>query len=222
QSVVAGGGRPSDFYAVDFADALLDDNSEPQTDPLFSFYTRDGSNNVTSIDPRPTVLNTSVQPGAPVAAAYRGAFDSEDLWILKWTALSDYGLLRPTAADTDGDGLSDDDENNIYGTNPNNPDTDGDGVGDGVEVANVALGFDPLVDDAATVLGSVYTESAILDLRTAAGVTVQKVGNTATLSVPVEKSDNLGGWDPAGNMTLDVDVTGLDQQFYRLNVQDAN
>ncbi|MCH7229222.1 hypothetical protein, partial [Haloferula sp. A504] len=31
QSVVAGGGRPSDFYAVDFADALLDDNSEPQT-----------------------------------------------------------------------------------------------------------------------------------------------------------------------------------------------
>jgi hypothetical protein len=36
--------------------------------------------------------------------------------------------------DTDGDGLSDDDETNIYGTNPNNPDTDDDGLTDGDEV----------------------------------------------------------------------------------------
>ncbi|HUT54477.1 MAG TPA: MopE-related protein [bacterium] len=36
--------------------------------------------------------------------------------------------------DTDGDGLSDDDETNIYGTDPDNPDTDGDGLSDGDEV----------------------------------------------------------------------------------------
>ena len=36
--------------------------------------------------------------------------------------------------DTDGDGLTDDDEINIYGTNPNDPDTDGDGINDGDEV----------------------------------------------------------------------------------------
>ncbi|MCD4804979.1 MAG: fibronectin type III domain-containing protein [Desulfobacterales bacterium] len=36
--------------------------------------------------------------------------------------------------DTDGDGLTDDDEINIYGTDPNNPDTDGDGINDGDEV----------------------------------------------------------------------------------------
>jgi hypothetical protein len=45
------------------------------------------------------------------------------------------------ATDTDDDGLSDDDEVNIYGTDPNNPDTDGDGYLDGVEVEN---GYDPL------------------------------------------------------------------------------
>jgi hypothetical protein len=43
--------------------------------------------------------------------------------------------------DTDGDGLSDDDEI-ARGTNPNNPDTDGDGLLDGFEVHN---GFNPLV-----------------------------------------------------------------------------
>jgi hypothetical protein len=41
---------------------------------------------------------------------------------------------NPNNADTDGDGLSDGDEVNIHGTNPNNADTDGDGLSDGDEV----------------------------------------------------------------------------------------
>lgn len=36
--------------------------------------------------------------------------------------------------DTDNDGLTDNDEIDIYGTDPNNPDTDNDGLNDGVEV----------------------------------------------------------------------------------------
>jgi hypothetical protein len=40
----------------------------------------------------------------------------------------------PLNPDTDGDGLSDGDEVNIYFTNPLNPDTDGDGLSDGDEV----------------------------------------------------------------------------------------
>jgi hypothetical protein len=38
------------------------------------------------------------------------------------------------ADDLDGDGLSNDDEVNVYGTDPNNPDSDGDGLNDGDEV----------------------------------------------------------------------------------------
>lgn len=49
------------------------------------------------------------------------------------------------AVDTDSDGLTDDDEINIYFTNPNNPDTDGDGLNDGDEV-NVH-GTNPLLAD---------------------------------------------------------------------------
>ena len=36
--------------------------------------------------------------------------------------------------DSDADGLSDTDEINIYGTDPNNPDTDGDGIDDYAEI----------------------------------------------------------------------------------------
>lgn len=41
---------------------------------------------------------------------------------------------RVPASDTDGDGVSDTDELEIYGTDPDNADTDGDGVSDGDEI----------------------------------------------------------------------------------------
>ena len=43
--------------------------------------------------------------------------------------------------DSDGDGLSDYNETNVYGTDPFLTDTDGDGCSDGFEIAN---NFDPL------------------------------------------------------------------------------
>lgn len=45
-----------------------------------------------------------------------------------------------TAADTDADGLTDNEEITRYFTNPQNADTDGDGFPDGIEIAN---GFSP-------------------------------------------------------------------------------
>jgi hypothetical protein len=56
-------------------------------------------------------------------------------------------LFFPLAAlaaeiDTDGDGLSDEREINLYYTDPNNPDTDGDGYNDSLELIN---GYSPHV-----------------------------------------------------------------------------
>ncbi|MBN8881021.1 MAG: hypothetical protein J0H73_01740, partial [Salana multivorans] len=51
--------------------------------------------------------------------------------------------------DADGDGLTNGEEEEDHGTDPNNPDTDGDGLSDGDEVKN---GSDPL--DAASQPGS--------------------------------------------------------------------
>jgi hypothetical protein len=53
--------------------------------------------------------------------------------------------LDPNNADTDGDGVADGDELNIYGTEPTVFDTDGDGVSDGEELFGIQT--DPLVWD---------------------------------------------------------------------------
>ncbi|MCC6313935.1 MAG: hypothetical protein IT337_07960 [Thermomicrobiales bacterium] len=55
---------------------------------------------------------------------------------------------QPARPDRDHDGLFDDDETDVYGTNPDQFDTDGDGVGDGEEVF---VGSDPRVVDEAPV-----------------------------------------------------------------------
>ncbi len=50
----------------------------------------------------------------------------------------------PIEADSDGDGLGDSAEQNVFGTLPNNADSDGDGLADGFEVENY---LDPLLAD---------------------------------------------------------------------------
>jgi hypothetical protein len=60
-----------------------------------------------------------------------GNTDSDAVWV------------NVTAKDSDGDGITDDDENDL-GTNPLNPDTDGDELDDGDEIA---IGTNPLITD---------------------------------------------------------------------------
>jgi hypothetical protein len=66
--------------------------------------------------------------------------------------------LDPTNPDTDGDGVADGDEINIYGTDPLNPDTDGDGASDGEELFWTHT--DPLVWDDFSAQGSETTAEA--------------------------------------------------------------
>ncbi|MFP6584993.1 MAG: choice-of-anchor Q domain-containing protein [Candidatus Hydrogenedentota bacterium] len=63
-----------------------------------------------------------------------------DVGADEWSDLDGDGIRDYLDADDDGDGLSDLDEINLYGTDPRNADSDGDGVSDGQEIA---AGADP-------------------------------------------------------------------------------
>jgi hypothetical protein len=98
-------------------------------------------------------------------------------------------------ADNDGDGLRNEDESNIYGTDPTNPDTDGDGFDDGFEVEK---GMNPLVPDEDFVAYiqrhsarfSLYPSNAVLDV--AVGQLLIGVSNgTAELRLHLQQRDDL-------------------------------
>ena len=206
-----------------------DSNSAPNADPQYRTYTRDAGNMLTAIDPRPAsgspLLKSNgatLMSGAPVPTSYRGAFGAEN-WAAGWTKLSASGVLQ--------------------GGSVALADSDGDGISDAVESANSALGFNSAVSDAGTVLGSLkttaqfdanftagqtsvtgnpsafnlYTASTILDVRSAGQVVVAAGVSNVNLTLPVEKSDTLGGWTAAGNLTLTIPKTS-GKEFYRIRI----
>ncbi len=209
-------------------------NSDGGTDPGFRTYTRNSvaaGTFLTQIDPRPAANSpllpangATLQPGAPEQALYRGAFGANN-WADGWTKVSSAGLL-------------------VGGNSGSVADADADGISDAVEAANAALGFNAAVNDANTVLGTLKTTAAFNDNFTAGqtsvtadpsafslytlanienlsadDIIVQKSGNTATLSIPVERSASLKPpFTFVGNATLEIQNVPTTKEFYRFRV----
>jgi hypothetical protein len=104
--------------------------------PLDGLTNEIGSTNQVTNENQP-VVNTNTEELTP-AANTNQIIDSDS------DGLSDEAEMvlgtDPKNADTDGDGLFDAEEVNIYKTNPKNADTDGDGYKDGQEVKG---GYNP-------------------------------------------------------------------------------
>ncbi len=189
------------------------------------------------LDPRPNTASplftangatlSTFPAGAPAGffetTSYRGAFGSSS-WLDGWSYLSQFGYLGDLSdvvedVDTDGDGLTDSEEG-THGTNPALADTDGDGLSDGLEVTKFALGFNPLVADAA-LLDNLYTEDAIQDLVTGNQVMVQRDGTNVTLSIPVFRSSDLTvPFAPAPALEATFEALP-EKEFYRIEVPSA-
>jgi hypothetical protein len=104
---------------------------------------------------------------------------------------------EPVVADTDGDGVADGDEFNLYGTDPETWDTDGDSLSDGEEL--FAAGTDPLLWDTngdGVSDGGVEAAAETELLTVEEGVPV--VADEATSSMSVDSdSDRLADADEA-------------------------
>jgi len=111
-------------------------------------------------------------------------------------------VLPVVFVDSDGDGLTDEEETDVYGTDPYNSDSDGDGVNDGTEIA---LGSDPFVDNNYTFLiidngddGTSYTgswkNSAGVDYYGNISECSQISGSTYTYEAAINGSSQVSLW----------------------------
>ena len=94
----------------------------------------------------PVVLSLIVadEPDPDMDSDQDDLLDSVETNTGVYVDINDTGT-DPEEDDTDGDGLKDGDEVNIYQTDPTDSDTDDDGIPDGWEIQ---FGLDPLVNDA--------------------------------------------------------------------------
>jgi len=112
---------------------------------------------------------------------------------------------QPVPGDSDGDRLTDEDENNIYGTDPNDPDTDGDGFDDGKEVM---VDTDPLDPDS-------HPGPGFIDIDDPIEVTISRPncgehfnrGSIIEIEIEAEDADDT----IIGTITIDEE---LESDFY--------
>ncbi len=235
-----GGGTPGDNLSYvkgnpaiqpydpifDLAGDPINGNSDVNTNPMFTTYTRTSGDPVTTnastnnyivaINPIPAVgsplLSSPVSGGAPKEVSYRGAFGPEGNWAAGWTKLSQSGVLQGAApaaeiVDTDGDGIDD----TLEGT-----------------AALADLGFTVGVNNvtnhggvpATNLFNALYDNDSIQDVR-GTGLMIGPVtpGGNAVLTLPIFKSDTLlpGSWTAAGNATATV-PTPAGKKFFRVDL----
>ena len=204
------GTAPTGFVVYNALGAPVNNNSSPNTDPMFTAYTRDGSSFLTTINPIPQagspLLTSQVAPGAPVVANYRGAFGPSGNWAAGWTKFSTSGVLAGAApvviVDADGDGISD----TLEATS-----------------ALTSLGFSAGVNNVTptNLFSSLYTSTSIQDLRGNGLMIGPVTGATATVTLPLFKSTGLNTWTAAGNVTGTVDTTP-GKSFFRVETAAPN
>ncbi len=161
-------------------------------------------------------------PASPgVDAGLNGAATSMDLNGRTRISGGSVDMGAYETIDSDSDGLSDGQEQMIYGTDPEVADSDGDGYDDGHEVQ---LGLSPSINNTSFLGAYVqsnanaygyYDTNAVLDLHV--GDIGMAVSNgTANLSLQMEASNDLNNWTNAGDSVSWSIPVDSSNKFFRV------
>jgi hypothetical protein len=159
------------------------------------------------LDPRPQAgspVYANVLAGAPIEVSYRGAFAGpEDNWADGWTALSQYGYLKPAGTPA-GETFNDWALRNGLTTGQDAPgdDPDADGLPNGVEFA---LGSDPTGANEDRAPAGLVVESEGLFYP---GVTYTRSTTASGSTVQVEAANDVGFGAPIELLVVSVEDLG--------------
>ena len=123
---------PSPYASAAAVTLVWDPNTEADVSGYRVYYGVASRNYTTDVDVgnKTSHTLTDLEPGKHYYLAVT-AYNSSK----QESAYSNEVSYTVASFDSDGDGISDQDEMNIYHTDPNNADTDGDGIKDGAELA---------------------------------------------------------------------------------------
>ena len=233
---------PSDGYPTNFSyQWYLNDYAIPSyLGGTASSYQIDG---VSSNDGIWRVVVTNSTGSTEASFVYRVFIDSDGDGLHDDDERTIHGT-DPNLSDTDADGLSDADEINTHQTNPNVADSDSDGLSDGDEINThesnplvadssgdgladgfvVNAGFDPNTDYSALLTANAlnalgyYNNSQIVDAR-AGSVGIVRDGDSATLQLQIQRSENLETWSSHQDdlISVPMDMPG-NKQFFRFAI----
>jgi 2',3'-cyclic-nucleotide 2'-phosphodiesterase / 3'-nucleotidase / 5'-nucleotidase len=134
----------------------------------------------------------------------------------RYDAIPDGRILA--VSDRDSDGLLDQVEEAI-GSNPDvndvndlDPSTQLAALA-AKQAADIQTGEQNVTNDPGSF--DLYTETSIQDLRGVGNLLIQQADGNVTLTLPVQKSDNLGGWETFDELDVTFPKDG-DKEFYRL------
>jgi hypothetical protein len=131
-------------------------------------------------------------------------FDSLEKRVETFEQLRRSANTEQIGLDTDGDGISDFDEKNLYNTNAEQADTDSDGINDGIEIMR---GFDPLNDAPEAVIEYEMPQETI--------ALVQEETLKIETVVPIVQTDAEGGALPT---FAEIKGKGLPNSFVTLYI----
>jgi hypothetical protein len=118
-------------------------------------------------------------------------------------------------SDSDFDGLSDEDEVNLHGSDPNQYDTSGDGFSDGLLVE---VGADPTLSYSASIFAQLVLDQT-QELRIGAEI-VTVENNKATLQIVLEESADLISWSERETIPVEVELQAEETaKFFRYAMQ---
>jgi len=142
--------------------------------------------------------------------------------------LYDRGVVRVyqlvSLMDSDGDGLTDQEEQNIYGSDPLDVDSDKDSIMDGIEVRYSIFGFDPTVNSSAALaafqqaaaeLPGVLTDAQRHGLSLGGISLTPSGGNTLSVDFIIEESEDLSSWTTVDTVSHSLDASDT-KKFIRV------